>query len=522
MNSKSHSSGTTNPRPVQDKLKTVAEIATIVRDCKAKGEVVVMAHGVFDLVHMGHIRHLQAARREGTILIVTTTADKHVHKGPGRPVFPQELRAEMLASIEYVDYVAINPMPDAVGLLAEIQPNVYVKGSEYENPEDDITGMISAEKDAVEAHGGTLVLTKGITFSSSALINNHLDIYEPGLRDYLGTVRDGGGLKNIQELIKKVEDFKVLMVGDVIIDEYQYVTPLGKSPKENMIATLFKGNELFAGGVIAAANHVADFCKEVEVISTLGRNNDYEQLVRDNLKSNVKLTVIYRDNAPTTRKTRFVESSYFRKLFEVYEMDDAALDEDIQHELNNAIALKTDKADITIVTDFGHGLLSSSTIEVLVDHSNFLAVNTQSNSANTGFNLISKYPRADYLCIDAPEARLAAADKHSDIRVIATSKIPEITDCSRFIITHGNSGCVSYDKKTGTKRIPAFTNTVVDTVGAGDAFFAITAPLVAAGGAMEDIGFIGNAAGAIKVGIVGHRQSVGKIPLMKYLTTLLK
>jgi rfaE bifunctional protein nucleotidyltransferase chain/domain len=522
MNLKNNPAETTKLRTVQDKLKTVAEVATIVRNCKAKGETVVMAHGVFDLVHMGHVRHLQAARREGTVLVVTTTADKHVHKGPGRPVFPQELRAEMLAALEYVDWVAINPKQDAVELLNEIQPNVYVKGSDYEAPEDDITGMISAEKKAVEAHGGTLVLTKGITFSSSALINQHFDIHEPGLRNYLGNVRDAGGLKVMQELIEKVSEYSVLMVGDVIIDEYQYVSPLGKSPKENMIATLSKGKELFAGGVIAAANHAAGLCKDVEIVTVLGKNNSYEKLVRDSLKPNVKLTVIYRDNAPTTRKTRFVESSYFHKLFEVYEMDDTPLDAQPEDELNKVITEKSDKADITIVTDFGHGLISDGTIEVLVDHSKFLAVNTQSNSANAGFNLISKYPRADFLCIDAPEARLATADKHSDISDIAAKKIPEIIDCSQFIITQGNLGCTSYDKNSGVHQIPAFASTVVDTVGAGDAFFAISAPIAAAGGAMEEVGFIGCAAGAIKVGIVGHRQSVDKIPLMKYLTTLLK
>ena len=70
--------------------------------------------------------------------------------------------------------------------------------------------------------------------------------------------------------------------------------------------------------------------------------------------------------------------------------------------------------------------------------------------------------------------------------------------------------------------MPAFTKTVVDTVGAGDAFFAVTAPLAAAGGAIDQLGFIGSAAGAIKVGIVGHRASVERVPLVKFLTTLLK
>lgn len=509
-------------RWARDKVKTVDELAAMVSEAQKAGETVVLAHGVFDLVHMGHVRHLEAARREGTVLVVTTTADKHVHKGPGRPVFPEELRAEMLAALEYVDAVAINPSPDATQLLRTIRPDVYLKGSDYENPDGDITGMIGAERKAVEEHGGKMVLTRDITFSSSALINQHLDVHEPALREYLASVRDTGGQDAIHALIDKVRDYKVLFVGDVIIDEYQYVAPLGKSPKENMIATLFQDREVFAGGVIAAANHVAGFCKEVEVLTCLGDQDSYEDLVLDSLKPNVRLTALHRDNAPTTRKTRFVETGYLRKLFEVYSMDDAPLDEPLETSLNKAIKEKAKAADLVIVTDFGHGLIGPSSVQALIDNARFLAVNTQSNSANTGFNLISKYPKADYVCIDTPEARMVTADKHSEVSVIAAEKLPQKIDCKRFIITHGNNGCVAYDKDVGAQHIPVFTKTVVDTVGAGDAFFAVTSPLVAAGGDMNNIGFIGNASGAIMVGIVGHRKSVEKIPLMRYITTLLK
>jgi len=520
MNDKKSSAPT--QRWARDKVKTVDELAVMVREAQGAGETVVQAHGVFDLVHMGHVRHLEAARREGTVLIVTATADKHVHKGPGRPVFPEELRAEMLAALEYVDAVAINPSSDATQLLRTIRPDVYIKGSDYEDPGDDITGMIAAERKAVEEHGGKMVLTRDITFSSSALINQHLVVHDPALREYLATVRDSGGQDALHALIDKVKDFKVLIVGDVIIDEYQYVAPLGKSPKENMIATLFQDREIFAGGVIAAANHVAGFCKEVEVLTCLGDQDSYEDLVRDSLKPNVRLTALHRTGAPTTRKTRFVETGYLRKLFEVYSMDDTPLNESLEISLNKVIEEKAKGADLVIVTDFGHGLIGPSSVQALIDHAKFLAVNTQSNSANTGFNLISKYPKADYVCIDTPEARMATADKHSEIGEIATEKLPKKIDCGCFIITHGNQGCVAYDKDIGTHRIPVFTKTVVDTVGAGDAFFAVTAPLVAAGGSLNHIGFIGNAAGAIKVGIVGHRESVEKTPLMKYITTLLK
>jgi sugar/nucleoside kinase (ribokinase family) len=149
-------------------------------------------------------------------------------------------------------------------------------------------------------------------------------------------------------------------------------------------------------------------------------------------------------------------------------------------------------------------------------------VNTQSNSANHGFNLITKYRRADYLCIDAPEARLAVAEQHKDMEQIASEQLPSVIDCSRFIITHGRHGCLTYDGEVGLRHIPAFTRRTIDTMGAGDAFLAVTAPMVKTGANLELVGFVGNAVGAIKVGIVGHRSSVERIALLKYLTALLK
>ena len=171
-----------------------------------------------------------------------------------------------------------------------------------------------------------------------------------------------------------------------------------------------------------------------------------------------------------------------------------------------------------IANDFGHGLISSRIVSVLRDGSPFLAVNAQTNAGNQGFNLITKYKHADYICLDAPEARLAVADKYTEIIDMVESKLAHCIDCDRIIITHGQHGCIVFERDNGPAvRVPAFTNTVVDTVGAGDAFLAVTAPLVKAGGRMEEIGFIGNAAGAIKVGIVGHRQYVDKVPLVKFL-----
>jgi rfaE bifunctional protein nucleotidyltransferase chain/domain len=510
-------------REARDKVRTLEQLGDIAASARAGGRSVVLAHGVFDLVHMGHVRHLEAAHREGDMLIVTVTADAFVNKGPGRPIFPEMMRAEMLGALEYVDWVGVNHSPSAENVLEIVKPSIYVKGSDYENPEDDITGRIVQERDTVEKHGGRLVFTKDITFSSSSLINKYLNVYDPPLRDFLERMRNDGGLRGLLNLIEAVKDYRVVLVGDTIIDEYQYVQPMGKAAKENIIASHFQSREVFSGGVIAAANHVAGFCREVEVITALGALDSYEELIRSHLRPNVKLTSIIRPDAPTVRKSRFVDPSYLRKLFEVYFFNDAPFDAETGNLVATEVARATKSADVVIANDFGHGLISPHIVSVMRDNATFLAVNAQTNAGNQGFNLITKYKHADYICLDAPEARLAVADKHTEIVELVESKLSQCVDCERIIITHGQHGCIIFERGNGSAvRVPAFTNTVVDTVGAGDAFLSVTAPLVCAGGRMEDVGFIGNAAGAIKVGIVGHRQYVDKVPLVKFLTAILK
>lgn len=510
------------PRNLKRKVKSLDEVAAIAAEARSKDQRVVLCHGVFDLVHMGHVRHFQAARQEGDLLIVTLTTEQHVNKGPGRPIFNDALRAEMLSALEQVDYVAVSPHPSAETVIETIRPSVYVKGSDYVNPEDDVTGKIKDEREAVEKHGGRVVFTRDITFSSSSLINEYMHIFDPELRHYLAEARERGVEKQLNDAIEKAAGLKVLVIGDAIIDEYQYVQTMGKSAKENMIATRFDSRELFAGGVFAAANHIASICSDVEILTVLGADDSYEDFINEHLASNVTMTPFFREDAPTTRKCRFVSLGYLRKLFEVYHFEDTPIPADVREQLINAIKVKAENYDLIVVTDFGHGMMDQESIDALVATGKFLCVNTQTNSANHGYNLVTKYSRADFICIDAPEAQLAARDRFSSIESILSNKLTKMVDCDKFIVTHGQDGCVVYDGSDDVMRIPAFTKTVVDTVGAGDAFFAIAAPIAAIGASMEVVAFAGNAAGGIKVGIVGHRKYVEKVPLIKYVTTLLK
>jgi len=505
------------------KLKSIDEMSMLMDDARTQGKKLILAHGVFDLLHMGHVRHLKSAKSEGDILVLSITADEFVNKGPGRPVFSHNMRTEMLAALECVDYVAINHAPSAEPMIEAVKPDIYVKGSDYVNADDDITGKITAEQLTVERHNGRVKFTKDVTFSSSSLINRHLDVYDAPLRDYLNDLRNSNGLERCLELINSVKDMRVVIIGDSIIDEYKYVVPLGKPSKEHIIAVHFENCENFAGGVIAAAKHVASFCGQVEVITALGNADPQEELIRNNLEDNIKLNLLYRDGAPTTRKTRYIDSSYMGKLFEVYDFKDQPMSAKEEENLQAVITDKIKDADIVIVTDFGHGLISPKIIKYLCENAPFLAVNVQTNAGNHGFNFATRYPKVDFLCIDVPEARLAVSDKYANISTLIAELLPNKIDSNCFIVTHGHQGCITYQRESDTvHRIPAITDQVVDTVGAGDAFFAVAAPLVRASGSVELAGFLGNVAGAIKVGIVGHRKAVEKIPLIKFVTGILK
>ncbi len=488
---------------------------------KKNGKKIILCHGTFDLLHIGHVRHFQQAKKKGDILIVTITADKFVIKGPDRPYFSEMLRAEMIASLMNIDYVGIVNDTTALPSIKAIKPNIYVKGSDYKNTSNDLTGKIKNEINAVKMNGGKLFFTDDIVFSSSTLLNKHFRANDEKLEKILDIVKKKGGFSYIKKQIDQISNKKILFVGETIIDEYLYVDSLGKASKESIIAQLYHSREIFFGGVIAAAKHTAGFCKDVRIITTCGSDDSYAKLVKKSLPKNIHLISENLSNKPTTRKQRFVDRSYLRKESEIYIMDDSPLSEKEEKKVLNHLDENLKWADVVIVTDFGHGLMTSKIIKKVVKNAKFLSVNVQTNSSNRGYNLFTKYPKANFLCIDEPEIRLATQQKFAPVGQIL-KYIQNLISCEHFIVTHGKHGCYVRDKKNKIDVVPALVTKVIDSVGAGDAFLAITSPFVASGLPIREVGLLGNIAGAIKVNIIGHRFSVDKITFMKYLETLLR
>lgn len=505
----------------KEKIKSLDNLCRILDQERKTNKRIVLCHGVFDLMHIGHIRHFEEAKKNGDILVVTLTPDIYVNKGPHRPVFPEMLRAETLAALHCVDYVAINNTPMAIDLIKILRPNFYVKGKEYQKDEDDITGGIILEREAVESVGGKLVFTDDIVFSSSNLINRHWPVFSPELSAYLakfGMLHSAG---EINGYFEKMRPLKVLTIGEAIIDEYIYCSAIGKSSKEPMLAVKCSSSEKFAGGILAVANNMASFSDNVSILSFLGDRESHEDFIRERLKENINTIFLTRNNSPTIVKKRFIESYFFHKLLAVYTINDSELEQADDELLCTKLSEIIPEFDIVVVVDFGHSVISKQAAKVICDKAKFLAVNTQSNAGSLGYQTIYKYSRADYVCITENEFRLETRSRVGDIK----DAVPQLaTDlkAKHVVITRGKNGCLCYGGEEGFVEVPAMAGEVIDRMGAGDSFLSVTSMAAAIKAPLEVIGFIGNAVGAQAVATVGHRESINKVSLSKFITSLLQ
>lgn len=507
-----------------DKIKNLKSLSKIASDLKKTGAKIVLCHGVFDLVHPGHVRHLNWAKKQGDVLICTITADRFVNKGPGRPYFNQSLRSEFLAALTVVDFVAIIESESAIEVLKNLKPDFYVKGPDYLKRKryKNIPQKLDTEKSILEKYGGKMLLSDDdVIFSSTKLLNTSLDVYPEATRKYLEEIGKKYSVDDIVQHLEKISKLKILIMGDAIIDQYFYCLPLGKSSKEPIMVHRYVNEETFAGGTLATANHSAAYAGDITLLTLLGDRNTFENFINRNLKKNIKKAFFHNESGNTIVKRRFLDAYTRQKLFQISYIDQELMPQKVEAKILKWLKENIGKFDAVIVNDFGHGMMTSKIIKFVCNKAKLLGINVQANSANYGFNIITKYKRADFICIDEQEIRLATHDQHSEIgRLI--KKIYRKMKPRDMIVTRGAYGSNGIFKDVGFIDSPSLTDKVVDRVGAGDALFAMTAPAIASELPRDLVAFVGNVAGALQIQTVGNKNPIEFAVMIKFITRLLK
>ena len=499
-------------------FKNIKNISYILKKKKKK---IVLCHGVFDLLHLGHLKHFKEAKELGDVLFVSITDDKFINKGFNRPHFNAHQRLEALSLINSVDYVFVNNSKDAINSIKELKPNIYCKGQDYKNRNSDITNKITKEENECKKNGGVIKITKSEMFSSSKLLNS-IEEKNVKLEKYLIELKSNNFLKKIIETIDNLNKKEIILIGETIIDKYNFCEILGKSGKEPHLVLKNIYEEYYLGGVIAIAKNLAPLCKSVKVISVLGEKKEYLNFIRKKLPNNIKLDLIYKKNSSTICKTRFVDEANKYKILGVYDVDDENLSIKEEKILRKKIIQNINKNKIVIVSDYGHGMISKKNANLICKKSNFLSLNTQMNASNKGYHSVSKYKNYNFLIINENELRYELRDRTSNLKVLS-SFISKKNNIDKVVITRGQDGSIIYDNKNNKYiECPAVNNKVIDKVGAGDCMLAIMSLLI--NSKLDDklSLFVGNLVGAISVSKIANSEIIDKIDLKNKIIYTLK
>lgn len=514
-------------KDVREKIVSLARLAEITGEFRAMGKHIAHCHGVFDQLHLGHMRHFEEASRQADFLVVTLTPDRFVDKGAGRPYWNEILRAEAVANQVTVDYVAINDEKTAVSAIKKLlgPGDFYCKGEEFAGGKDDVTkiGAIFEEEKAAEEVGASLYCTPtGLAdISSSAILNAYFPVYPDETRNFLGAFCEEHPTEGILEILEQVAKLKILFIGESLFEEYVYVGPLGTALKDSIVSTRISKMERFAGGITTSANLAAEFCRQIALISVVGPDDiDYGWLVRQ-LKTTIDST-IYVDPKGTVRRRRYLDDAYDHKLFETHSIAEPyGISADTEEQVLKRLKDSLEFYDAVIVSDYGLGFITESIREYLIRNARVLCLYSQTNSLNNGFNPVTKYAKADYVCLDIPELRLATGRQHDPPEVLAEDVANRML-AKNIIVTLGHRGSLVRESPGKFVTIPAFSTKVVDTTGADDAYFAITSLLVASGAPPAVVGFVGNVVGALSVSILGSQKNIEPLSVRKFVKTLLR
>jgi rfaE bifunctional protein nucleotidyltransferase chain/domain len=482
---------------------------------RAQGRRVVHCHGCFDIVHPGHIRHLKQARGLGDLLLVSITGDEEVRKGTGRPLIPEELRAENLAALDCVDWVYIERRPTAGDLLEEVRPDVYVKGREYETNNDP---RFRAERETVERHGGRVVFSSGdVVFSSTALIGaleRSADPFQARLSQLLGREELEGPA--LFSLIAAFRGQRVVVVGDTILDTY-LLCDRPEVAGESPVLTLRPiERRQYDGGAAIIARHLSALGARPVLVTALPRDGQGESIRRRLVEDGVEVRALETDG-PICEKQRFLVGT--QKVMKVDLVDPVVLDASQQDSLVDLVGdAAAGGCEGAVVADFAQGLFTAATLtrvcKTLRPRAGVMAGDVSGKRAG-----LRAMTMMDVLCPSEAEVRDSYGQFDKGLPTLAWRMLEE-TRSKAALITMGPEGLVAFDRRSDAglegeayrsrvsgEHIPALVPYAIDPLGCGDALIAAATLAMACGSSLLAGAFLGSlAAGA-------EAQRMGNIPV---------
>lgn len=497
------------------KICPPADLADLAADHRAAGRSVVLCHGCFDIVHPGHLRYLQFAHQQGDVLIVSITGDDAIEKSDGtRPYVPQELRAENLAVLEFVDHVVIADGETGEPIIAALQPDVYVKGREYEH--SDHPGFLS-EKNAVENGGGRVIYSSGdVVFSSTAIIQEMArTLADTGFGDAsrLATWCSRWSIESSSLVRHLRHDFtnqQVIVVGDAISDQYIFCDASDVAGEAPILSVRPLDQASYFGGAAIIAAHLKQLGADVHLVTTVGRDALSEQMHAALTELGIEQTT-YPTRQTLPHKMRYLVET--QKLLKVDRADSQPVDTETERRMLHTLAELRTWADAVVFTDFGYGTITLPLLQQAMQTLR-LHVNTITGDVSGARRTLLAYHGADLLTPTEREMRGAMADFEQSLPTVANHLMQKLR-VPNLAVTMGQRGCLLFrpreddpdqwfTSRLRSEYLPSLARHAVDPIGAGDAFLACATLGLAAGLPLPAAGYLGSAAAAITVERIGN------------------
>lgn len=494
---------------IHSKIVNLDEATRKVDQARGRGAAVVQCHGCFDIVHPGHLRYLQFARRQGDLLVVSLVGDRGSTDDGQHPYLSEEVRAENLAALMVVDLVVIAPGTSAEQVIHSLKPDVYVKGHEFENSADP---AFLREKSAVESHGGRLIFSSGETvFTSSELVDR---LISPELESH----RLNGFCRRyeltadkLHETLRRFRDLHVLVVGDLVIDRYVLCDALGVASESPVMSLVQRDERSYVGGAAIVARHLAALGAHAFLISA-GAGDEATQEVSDVLnRESVDAHLV--DARPSlVEKTRFLADD--AKVLKVDRAQRWPLDSVAERHVATLLEQQSRIADAVIFCDFGYGMVTGGLLGRVLPtlrHN----VKTISADVSGGRANLLDFRNVDLLCPTEREARQMLNDFDSGLSTLAW-KLLDKTQACHLIVTLEKRGLVVFERQSLNRAAPewsgrlkseqlgSFAERVVDRLGCGDALLAAATLGLASGAGLMPAAYLGNAAAAIAIADMGN------------------
>ncbi len=437
-----------------------------------------MCHGVFDLVHPGHVRHLVYAKSKADILVTSLTGDSHISKANFRPFVPQELRAMNLAALEPVDYVIIDDNPTPLENIKYLQPNFFAKGYEYFD--GGVHPKTAEEIATLNSYGGEIIFTPGdVVFSSSAFIERAL----PNLSvEKLEVLMESEGITfdSLRKALALFQGIKVHVLGDSIVDSYTYCTTISSgNAKTPTISVKYDRQVDYAGGAAIVSKHLAKTGAKVKFTTVLGNDALKSFVEEDVKKAGIETEIIADSTRVTTQKNVFISDGY--RLLKFDKVDNHPISAKVMEQLKSS--LSASKVDAFVFSDFRHGIFNHETIPHLTASLPKGPLRVADSQVASRWGNILEFQEFDLITPNERESRFALGDQDSVVRPLAL-ELYKRARCKTLIMKLGARGIIGYVKPSFDVRsfftIDSFADRVVDAVGAGDALLSYATLALAA------------------------------------------